>query len=80
MLFTPGYGHSRRVHAGSGGARGASGRNRKMGARGSPLTELVGAFIDAGPRVGRFEEFGGTIVPWNINVEATKDPSAQPSA
>lgn len=51
-----------------------------MGARGSPLTELVGAFIDAGPRVGRFEEFGGTIVPWNINVEATKDPSAQPSA
>jgi SAM-dependent methyltransferase len=75
LTFTPGYGDSRRIHAGSGGTTGF-GLNRRVGAKWLPLSEFLEAFIGAGLRIDRFEEFGGVIVPWNVAVEAVKDRAA----
>lgn len=75
LTFTAGYGDSRRVHAGSGGTSGGSGLNRRVGAKWLSLAQFLDAFVDAGLRIGRLEESGGLIVPWNIGVEATKDPA-----
>lgn len=80
LTFTPGYGDSRRVHAGSGGVSGGAGLNRRVGAKWLSLSEFVCAFIDAGLRICRFEEWGGTIVPWNVALEATKEPAGSAEA
>lgn len=68
LTFTPGYGDSRRVHDGSGTA---GGLNHRVGAKWLPLAEFLGAFVESGLRMIRFEEFGGTIVPWNVLIDTT---------
>jgi SAM-dependent methyltransferase len=75
LTFTAGYGDSRRVHAGSGGTTGL-GLNRRVGAKWLPLTEFLEAFLSSGLRICRFSEFGGVIVPWNVEVEATLEGAA----
>jgi SAM-dependent methyltransferase len=75
LTVTPGYGDSRRVHAGSGGTTGP-GLNRRVGAKWLPLAEFLGAFFSSGLRIDSFEESGGVIVPWNVVVEATTQPAA----
>jgi SAM-dependent methyltransferase len=81
LTLTAGYGDSSRVHAGSGGTTGL-GLNRRVGAKWLALAEFLDAFFSSGLRICRFGEFGGVIVPWNIEVEATVEglASRRPAA